>query len=159
MHVDYGLGFCELAYLPFSCIPACTLAAIPHRRPGRPFLCVPLFHLKKQTARGGGARGERRGIAKPNSMHCVSQASAQNPISCFRALAMTRRSGCQAGREPSSRGVPATHREAKWALQGSLATSCSTELLSGSSAFSDKQAEQGKCELYTWSLRLMCLPG
>lgn len=40
-------------------------------------------------------------------MHRVSQASAQNPISCFGALMMTWRSGCQAGWEPGPRRAPA----------------------------------------------------
>ena len=40
-------------------------------------------------------------------MHRVSQASAQNPISCFGASTMTRRSGCQAGWEPGPRWAPA----------------------------------------------------
>lgn len=97
-------------------------------------------------------RGE---IAKRNSMHRVSQASAQNPISCFKALTMTRRSGCQAGREPSPRGVPATHCEAKWALQGSLATSCRYGAAVWFLCFLRQAGRAGgKCELYTWSVRL-----
>lgn len=110
----WGSESWQFSFLLYSCLHHW----LPHHTEdlGDLFHACPYFISKNKQHRGE--------IAKPNSMHRVSQASAQNPISCFRALTMTRHSGCQAGREPSPRGVPATHCEAKWALQGSLATSC-----------------------------------
>lgn len=42
-------------------------------------------------------------------MHRVSQASTQNPISCFRAWAMMLSSGCQAVSDPGPTWTPAFH--------------------------------------------------
>ena len=84
-------------------------------------------------------------------MHRISQASAQNPISCFGALTMTRCSGCQAGWAPGPRWAPAVD----WLkLNGPCGAAgprpAVAQPWSGSSSLPDKQAEKRWFELRTW---------
>lgn len=114
--------FLFLVFLP------APLAATPHRGPRRHFSCVPLLHFKNKQHGGG----ERWGIAKPNSMHRISQASAQKPISCFRALTLTQCSRCQAGREPSPEECPPRTVRLNGPCRAAWPLPAGTELLSGS---------------------------
>lgn len=93
------LGFRELLYLSFICIPACTTDWHIVQRTWETFFMPALISSLKTNSRGK--------IVKPNLMHRVSQASAQNPISCFGGWTVTQRSGCQAGQEPGVRWAPA----------------------------------------------------
>ena len=88
-------GIRGLPYLPLICIPACTTRCHIIQRTRETFFMPALISSLKTNSRGE--------IAQPNSMHRVSQASAQNPISCFGGLTLTRCSGCQAGWELGSR--------------------------------------------------------
>lgn len=84
-------------------------------------------------------------------MHRVSQASAQNPISCFRAWTMMLSSGCQAGVSPTPH-EPRLPPQAKAKLAyGAAQPLCvGTELLSDSLQSRIKQEDTGQDESFTW---------
>ena len=135
-------GIQGLPYLPLICIPACTTRCHIIQRTRETFFMPALISSLKTNSRGE--------IAQPNSMHRVSQASAQNPISCFGGLTLTRCSGCQAGWELGPRWAPAVD----WLrLNGPCGAAgprpANAQLLSGSFSLPDKQAETRQYELYT----------
>lgn len=115
-------------------LPA-PLAAKLQRGPGRPFSCVPLFHLKKQPVRGK--------TAKPNSMHRVSSFSTKPHfiLQCPDYDPALRTPSRAEARPPEE--LPPWTVRLKGPCGAGQPLPAGARGQPGSSAFSDKQADRG----------------